>query len=182
MWTKWTLSVLVLVLTLVTGVKSTPVALTPLVRANGEFSMRLYKNVVKIIDDENIFLSPFSVFTAMGMTYAGARGATANEMRKCLAIEMFSGTGNALHDDFRLLLHKIKSSNNDNCTLALANRLFPDKRFKLLSEFVKVANEYYDARPESLDFAGAADESRRYINKWAANATEQKNVVPDNWK
>ena len=171
MWTKWTLSVLIL--TLVTGVRPT-VTMTRLVRASGDFSMRLYHNLVNIIDDENIFLSPFSVFTAMAMTYAGARGVTAVEIRKTMNFEMYSRTGNALHDDFRDLLQQIKSSNNDNCTLALANRLFPDKKFKLLSEFVKVANEDYDATPESLDFAGAADESRRYINKWAANATEQK--------
>ena len=165
MWTKWTLSVLVF--TLVTGVKST---VTPLVVANGDFSMRLYKSVVDVIDDENIFLSPFSVFTAMAMTYAGARGNTAAEMKKALGFERYSVTD----DDFRDLLQKIMNSNNGNCTLALANRLFPDKRFKLLSEFVKVANAAYAATPKSLDFAGAADESRRYINKWAADATEQK--------
>ena len=126
MWTKWTLSVLML--TLVTGVRPT-VTMTRLVRASVDFSMRLYHNLVNIIDDENIFLSPFSVFTAMAMTYAGAGGVTAVEIRKTMNFEMYSHTGNALHDDFRDLLQQIKSSNN---------------------------------------------ESRRYINKWAANATEQK--------
>ena len=126
--------------------------------------------VVGILDDENAFFSPFSVATDLAMTSAGAKGKTANEIKKVLGFEEISDVSGA----FKQALDELKSPNNENFTATLAYRLFPDKKFKLLSEFVKVANEDYDATPKSLDFAGAAGESRRDINKWAADATEQK--------
>ena len=167
MWIKWVPSLLVV--TLVTGVTS---AKSPLVAANNAFSVRLYKRVVDVLDDENAFLSPFSVATTLAMTSTGAKGKTASEISKVLGFEKhpISDVSGA----FKQALDKLKTSNNENFTATLAHRLFLDKRFKLLSEFVKVATENYATTPMSLDFAGAADESRRYINKWAADATEQK--------
>ena len=165
MWIKWLLSVLVV--TCVTGVTS---EVSPLVAANNAFSVRLYNRVAAILDDENAFFSPFSVATALAMTSAGAKDKTAKEVKKVLGFEEISDVSGA----FKQALDELKSPNNGNFTATLAYRLFPDKRFKLLSEFVKVANEEYDGTPKSLDFAGAAEESRRDINKWAADATEQK--------
>ena len=57
--------------------------LAALVRGNNAFALDLYKQLGK--KEGNLFFSPYSISTALGMTYAGARGNTAKEMAQTLA-------------------------------------------------------------------------------------------------
>src|SRR5258708_424724 len=55
---------------------------TQAVNDNNRFALELYG---KLADkDGNLFLSPYSISTALAMTYAGAKGQTAAEMAKTL--------------------------------------------------------------------------------------------------
>jgi serine protease inhibitor len=54
-----------------------------LVEGNGDFAFRLYRAVA---GDQNLVVSPHSIATALTMTYAGARGVTAEEMRTALGL------------------------------------------------------------------------------------------------
>ena len=53
-------------------------------QAVNEFTFDLYKAAAAGAAGENIFLSPYSVSTALAMTYAGARGVTEAEMANVL--------------------------------------------------------------------------------------------------
>ena len=53
-----------------------------LVRANTEFGLALYGRLRR--DPGNVFLSPFSISTALAMTTNGARGETARQMAEVL--------------------------------------------------------------------------------------------------
>lgn len=47
------------------------------------FSFDIFKKFLNDTQNEgNIFTSPYSIFTALAMTYEGAKGTTANEMKK----------------------------------------------------------------------------------------------------
>jgi serpin B len=61
-------------LTVVMGALSP--AVKTLGRNNGDFGINLYRKIVedKSMKGSNIFFSPFSVSTAMAMTYLGAKG------------------------------------------------------------------------------------------------------------
>lgn len=52
--------------------------LKEVVDASNRFAIDFYK---KINDDKNIFMSPYSISTALAMTYEGARTETAEEMQ-----------------------------------------------------------------------------------------------------
>ena len=52
------------------------------VRGNNEFAVDLYGRLRQ--RPGNLFLSPFSLSTALAMTYAGARGETAEQLAKTL--------------------------------------------------------------------------------------------------
>jgi serpin B len=54
-----------------------------LARGNNEFAFDLYKKLAET-EKGNIIVSPYSIRTALAMTYAGARGQTADEMKKVL--------------------------------------------------------------------------------------------------
>jgi serine protease inhibitor len=50
------------------------------------FALDMYGIIRK--KDGNLFFSPFSISTALAMTYAGARGQTAKQMKNILHIEL----------------------------------------------------------------------------------------------
>src|SRR4051794_5673450 len=66
-----------------------------LARDNNDFALALYNQVRT--EEGNLFLSPFGVSAAFGMTYGGARGETAAEMAKTLH---FSLPPETLHPAF----------------------------------------------------------------------------------
>ncbi|MFN4150607.1 MAG: serpin family protein, partial [Candidatus Sericytochromatia bacterium] len=51
-----------------------------------KFGIKLFNNILKKEKDKNIFLSPFSVNTALAMTYNGSDGTTKEAMEKTLEL------------------------------------------------------------------------------------------------
>jgi serine protease inhibitor len=68
-----------------------------LVTGNSEFALALNDQLAR--KDGNLFFSPYSISTALAMTYAGARGKTADEMRNTLRLHL---EPNQLHPAFFL--------------------------------------------------------------------------------
>src|ERR1700755_3482090 len=59
-----------------------PSGAADLATTNTRFGLDLYHRLV--FEQGNLFLSPFSISTALAMTAAGAKGTTLDEMRKVL--------------------------------------------------------------------------------------------------
>ncbi|CAI9164907.1 unnamed protein product [Rangifer tarandus platyrhynchus] len=136
-------------------------------------------------EKENIFLSPFSISSALAMTYLGARENTASEMQKVLHFsEITANTkggatkdpvekpGN-VHHHFQKLLTELKKS-TDAYELSVANRLYGRKDFPFLQEYMDNVKKFYLASVESADFKNAAEESRKMINSWVESQTNEK--------
>ena len=62
--------------------------LKSLVTGNNAFALDLYSILKK--EKGNLFLSPYSISSALAMTYGGARGDTAEEMAKALHLPIIS--------------------------------------------------------------------------------------------
>src|SRR3989339_1200819 len=58
---------------------ATQAQLGAVVAADADFALRLYQRIVAT-ESGNVFMSPYSISTALTMAYAGARGQTAREM------------------------------------------------------------------------------------------------------
>ncbi|XP_052516278.1 serpin B4-like [Budorcas taxicolor] len=134
---------------------------------------------------ENIFLSPFSISSALAMTYLGARENTASEMEKVLhfgkiaenarggaAKDCVEKPGN-VHHHFQKLLTELKKS-TDAYELSVANRLYGEKEFPFLQEYMDNVKKFYLASVESADFKHAAEESRKMINSWVESQTNER--------
>ncbi|XDB64036.1 hypothetical protein AB1E18_017353 [Capra hircus] len=136
-------------------------------------------------EKENIFLSPFSISSALAMTYLGARENTASEMEKVLhfskitenarggaAKDRVETPGN-VHHHFQKLLTELKKS-TDAYELRVANRLYGEKDFPFLQEYMDNVKKFYLASVESADFKNAAEESRKMINSWVESQTNER--------
>jgi len=133
---------------------------------NLAFAVDLYKRLSG--RGGNLILSPHSISTALAMTYAGARGETAAQMRKTLCFKVPDAR---LHPAYSALIRSLKPG---GCALHTANRLWGQKGIRILIAFLEQTRTHYGAGLEQVDFAAATEEARRTINAWVEEKTEEK--------
>ncbi|MEN8207926.1 MAG: serpin family protein [Candidatus Fermentibacteria bacterium] len=149
-------------------------AVHELVLGNNEFALDLLKKVSDMQESDNIFLSPYSISSALGMTYAGAGGATAAEMADVLH---FTLQAEAVNRAFYSLTETLSlddrsgSDSGDSFTLSISNGLWVETSFTLLDEYVEKMRRYYNAAVRNLDFINDSEGSRKTINEWVAERT-----------
>jgi serpin B len=133
-----------------------------LANGNNEFAVQLYRQLVK--DSKgNLFFSPYSVSSALGMTYVGARGNTAKEMKEALH---FQFDQQQLGDAFRMYNKELASlTSRDGQKLSVANGLTLTGG-NVSGEYKTILRDCFDAEM----FSGGLDE----INGWVARKTEGK--------
>ncbi len=141
----------------------------------------------------NALLSPFSIQTALAMTYAGADGATQEEMARVLHYPAdepalhasFAALRGALEAIARATAERVADSKryggpSEPVTLSVANRLFGQKTSEFRAPFLALLQEQYDAPLQRMDFADHAPEAVKEINAWVEKQTRAriKDLVP----
>ena len=115
--------------------------------------------------DNNIFLSPYSTFTALAMTYEGARGLTAEEMADVLNIEQ---DNDSFHQYVDILYDYF--NNNVEYNISTANALWVSKNLSLLEIYIDIIRAYYHGNATDVDF-NKPEETAKIINQWVENQT-----------
>lgn len=135
---------------------------------NTWFASDLYSKLSQ--KDGNLFFSPYSISTALAMTYAGARGDTAREMDRALHFDL---DPNKLHPAFGTVMRETDAKGR-KYKLQVANRLWGQKDYGFLPDFLKTTNDHYGAGLKEVDFVGATEEARKAINSWVEEQTQDK--------
>lgn len=130
---------------------------------NTTFAFELYARLSAT--KGNVFFSPSSISTALGMTYAGARAQTAQEMEKTLHFTK------DVHAGLSALNQQLVGK-QPGYQLSLANRLFVKTGVKLLGPFTTLTKEQYGAPVEQVDFG--KEETRLRVNTWVEEQTNQR--------
>lgn len=141
------------------------------------FAFNIYKEFYNDKDNTgNIFNSPYSIFTALAMTYEGAKGKTAEEMANVLNIEQ----DNASFHDYMKALY-IYLNENSEYNISTANALWPSLDYTLLPEYIKIIEDFYGGEVSNVDYSNPEAAAER-INTWVENQTNNliKNLVPPN--
>lgn len=148
--------------------------LAELVNGNSAFALDLYQAVSG--KDGNLFCSPYSISLALAMTYAGARGETAQQMANTLR---FTLPQHRLHRAFNGLDLELaargegaRGKDEKGFRLNIVNAIWGQKDYKFLAEFLDVLGENYGAGLKLLDFVNAPEKSRITINHWVSDQTE----------
>ena len=138
------------------------------VNSTNEFSFKMYRELVD--GDENIFFSPYSITTALGMAYEGARGQTAAEMEQVLDIPKDRQTRLDMMKEYQSLFNKIGTSYN----LSTANSYWLRTGGSLEQDYRDAIENFYLAHGDELDFAGDPAGSVDTINEWVEGETNDK--------
>jgi len=146
-----------------------------LVQGNTAFAFELYQ-ALKEEDEGNLFYSPYSISLALAMTYAGARGETAQQMAGTL---QFLLEQERLHPAFNWLDAELASrgegaagKDGEGFRLNIVNAIWGQKDYEFLSDFLDVLAENYGAGLRILDFINETEASRLAINQWVSDQTE----------
>lgn len=147
--------------------------------ANNAFALALYQQLAE--SDGNLFYSPYSIYTALMMTYAGAAGQTAEQMKQALEITVPEGEAHAALNALNLTLKN--NSMFDGApvfSFNVANQLWGQKDFAFNEQFLNTLSAYYDANLKTVDFRDS-ENARALINLWVAAQTNDKikDLIPE---
>lgn len=181
-----TLCLSILLVQLVTGCGPVPVGVQPepppkpatpdpaedlaqLAAGQNTFATDLYQ---KLRDTPgNLFFSPYSLATALTMTYAGARGNTQAQMAQVLHITLPDARQHAAAATLNWALYPPQGS---SMRLNTANALWAQRDLPLQADFMAVMKQHYGVGVKPTDFQQAPEAARVAVNDWASAQTAGK--------
>ncbi|MFC1690749.1 serpin family protein [Nanoarchaeota archaeon] len=149
--------------------QATPETAQSVVQANNQYAFELYSQIKKE-SAENIFYSPFSISTALAMTYEGAKGQTAEEMQNVFHFPIDDLTRRS---GYAKVINQINKKDK-KYKLHTANALWAEQNYQFLPEYINVNKQYYGGEITNLDFKNNPSGSKDIINKWVEDQTNNK--------
>jgi len=141
-----------------------------MIKSNNAFALEIFKELNSAT--KNVSFSPFSISTAMAMTYAGAREESEKQISKVLH---FNKDQQNFHPAYSALLEYIKGLNRkDSLELHTANALYAQNDYPFSEDYFNLIRTNYGAEAQNLDFKNETEKSRLVINKWVKEQTRDK--------
>ena len=152
--------------TAATGSNGRPLSMQA-AKAVSKFTFDIYRYMATK-SANGLFISPYSISSALSMTYAGAAGETAGEMRSVLHFDP------DMHRSMAALINDISSVPEGTALIKTANALWPSKDEKLVQKYKDMMDRFYGASLTPLDYREKTEEARMTINEWVGKETEDK--------
>ncbi|MFP4482557.1 MAG: serpin family protein [Thermovirgaceae bacterium] len=145
-----------------------------LVEGNNRFALDLYTSLAaeETFEGQNVFLSPYSVSSALAMTWAGSMGETAGQMEKVLRFQMGSKKTHEAFHEFDTMLETFQEE--EAVELSVANSIWPQAGYPLKEDYVKLVRQNYGITVTPVDYRGNAEVARETINSWVEGETNKK--------
>jgi len=145
-----------------------------LVTINNQFAIDLFHKL-NPGDSANCFFSPFSISSALAMTWAGARGETAAQMASALRFSKVADKD--VTPGFNYLEGTIgRAQARSGAQLSVANSLWPeqDPEHPFLPEYLELLHRDFGTAVTPVDFKNGADKAAQRINDWVEQKTHNK--------
>ena len=169
-----------LIVTMAHGAASVELA----AKATNELGIDLHRQLAT--GDENLCISPYSIDSALAMTFAGADGETRTEMARVLHFPndasvpaSFSALQHSLEQISAKTAELVKESKkfggpSEPITLNIANRLFAQKGYHFRDVFLSLVKQNFGGAFVPLDFVADPAAATQRINKWVADQTRDR--------
>lgn len=136
---------------------------------NTEFGFNLFNTIWESEQNQNIFISSFSVSTALAMTLNGAAGETEQAMIDTLQLQGIAT--DSINSSYYQLLQTLQTS-APKVTLTIANSLWAREGVPFKQDFQQRNSQFFNAEISTLDFADP--NSLTTINQWVNTNTNGK--------
>jgi len=146
-----------------------------------KFGLDLGRKLVEAENFEqlNVIYSPLSATVALAMTYAGARGTTATEMKSVLgdtfAVGQFHVAANRLTRE--LASRRTSRMVNDKTRkveLNVVDSLWVERTLEVEGAFLDLLSREYNSGVRQVDFVTAFEPARLSINDWVSDQTKMR--------
>ena len=142
----------------------------PLAQRNNLFAIDLLKAIPEY--QENFIISPFSISSALAMTYAGANGTTKDEMSRTL---YFDYDQPRFHPEYSSYIKSLREMAGNEVQLNIANNLWAQQGYHFRKEFFDLLELNYGTMLNEVDFyRGDREQIRLDINQWVFEETREK--------
>ncbi len=140
-----------------------------IVSSDNSFGFKLFARINGSEQNKNVFISPFSVSMAFGMLLNGANGSTLDSLEQALGdAGMSLNDINNAYKNVSALLTTLDA----HVTFQNANSIWYRGGFPVLSNFLNVNKNYFDAEVDSLNFT--LPSASQAINNWVNTKTNGK--------
>ena len=151
-------------------------SLDVLADGNTAFALDLYQQLQ--MQEGNLFFSPYSISLALAMTYAGARGATQEQMAQVMHYLL---PQEELHPAYNRLEQVLASRSDvevpeggEPLRINIANAIWGQTGYTFLQSFLDTLALNYGAGLRLVDYITDAEGAREDINAWVSDETEGK--------
>jgi serine protease inhibitor len=131
--------------------------------SNIDFSLELFSQLAN--EGENLFISPYSIFSAILIAYAGSEGETKKEIERALHLNNMDTE--MIKEKYLELKNKIERD-SEPLEINIANAVFLRKDFPFRESFKQDASNYFEAKISYLPQKGID------INNWVKEKTNNK--------
>ena len=154
-------------------------------KATNDLAVDLHRQLAT--GNENLCVSPYSIQSALAMTFAGADGQTRTEMARVLH---FTADASAVAASFASLQHSLEEMSaktaelvkkskefggpSEPIALAIANKLFAQQGYGFCPAFLSLVKENFGAAFEPVDSVKNASAATQHINEWVADQTHNR--------
>ena len=147
----------------------TETKMSQLANASNRFGFNLFTQIRNQQPQDNLVISPSSVAIALAMVRNGTNGTAKEEMTRALELDLLEPS--VVDQSYQRLMETLKTA-DPNVKIAIANSFWVNQNITLKQQFIKDAEEFYEAEVTNLDFADS--QTTNIINNWVAKNTANK--------
>jgi len=125
-----------------------------------DFSFNIFQKLTQ--EEDNLFISPYSIYTALTLAYTGADGETKKEMQEVLGLQ--DKDIQEIKEEVLEIKQRLED-NPENTEISIANALFLRDDIPFKESYTQNAKEYFEAEVDELPETGEP------INDWIAEKT-----------
>ncbi|WP_158607512.1 serpin family protein [Flexivirga caeni] len=140
-----------------------------------EFGVRVLLKDAQIGATSNGSISPYSIYAALAMTDAGARGTTQAQLDKLLGGDQQRQAGNITAIDAAVAkaVAASKSGRGKPTVVRAANSLWPDKSLPVRHAYLEQLSSGYGAQLHVVDYKNDPAGATEQINDWVSERTNK---------
>ena len=144
-------------------------AADPFTESANEFALAMFGALAG--QPGNLFFSPFSLRTVLGMALAGARGETAAQIGDTLRAPC---EGERFHAALGGAVRLLATARGGGCEIAVANSLWGQDDGPLEAGFLDLITRHYGGGMNLVNFRRDPEGARTRINEWVEDRTRRK--------